>query len=106
MTEPSLPPGAGERKSFMGFPEPEGPAGRIKMAIGLLGGIAVSAVVWGLFFDKMTPTLIAVVIGGKLVIAVATIFHRDWRPLGQGLLASIAIGALIFVWKLCSGIGG
>ena len=106
MTEPSLPPGAGEPRRFVGLPEPEGPGARLKMAIGLLGGIAVSGVAWGLFLNKMTPTLITLVIGGKLVIGLVCVALRNWRPLGQGVLASIAIGAMIFVWKFCSSIGG
>jgi hypothetical protein len=76
------------------------------MAIGLLGGIAVSAVAWGMFLKQMTPTLMAVVIGGKLVLGLLFVALPGWRPLGQGLLASIAIGAMIFVWKFCASIGG
>jgi hypothetical protein len=90
----------------MGLPPPETPGDRIKMAVGVLGGIAVSAVAWGMYLDKMTPTLMAVVIGGKLILGLVFLAVRGLRPLGQGLLASIAIGAMIFVWKFCSSLGG
>ena len=87
MTEPLPPSPPPRRGPFMGLPEPDGPGQRVKMAVGLLGGIAVSAVAWGLFFDKMTPTLMAVLIGGKLLLCMVCVFLPDWRPLGQGLLA-------------------
>jgi hypothetical protein len=76
------------------------------MAVGLFGGIAVSAVTWGLFLERMTPTLVALVIAVKLGLGALCLALADWRPLGQGMLASIAVGAMIFLVKFCSGIGG
>jgi hypothetical protein len=75
------------------------------MLIGLLGGIAVSAVAWGLFLEKMNAAVLTTVIGAKVLVGIIALATRRWRPLGQGVIASIAIGAMIFVWKLCSGIG-
>jgi hypothetical protein len=74
--------------------------------IGLVAGVAISAVAWGLFLGRMNGVMIAVVIGGKILGAIACLATPRWRPLGQGLIASVAIGALIFLWKVCSGIEG
>ena len=106
MTEPLQPSEPPKRERFMGMDEPENTGARVKMAAGLLGGIAVSAVAWGLFMKTMTPALMAVIIGGKFALAFACLAMRRWRPMGQGLLASIAIGAMIFVFKVCSNLEG
>ena len=107
MTEPLPPPPSGPRpRRFAGFTRPETSGDRVKMAVGLLGGIAVSGVAWGLFLGTMAPVLIGAIILGKFVVGMACLWIRGWRPLGQGLLASMAVGALIFLVKFCSGIGG
>ena len=106
MTE-SLPPPGADKSRGLGrfFPPPDEPGAPAKMLIGLLGGVAVSAAVWGLFLDRMGAAVIAAVVGAKVLAGIGCLATRRWRPLGQGVLASIAVGALIFVWKLCSGVG-
>ena len=107
MTESLPPPGAG-RPRGMGryFPPPDEPGARAMAIIGLVVGVAISAVAWGLFLGRMNGVMIAVVIGGKILGGIACLAAPRWRPLGQGLIASVAIGALIFLWKVCSGIEG
>jgi hypothetical protein len=66
------------------------------MMLGLLIGVAASAVAWGLLWNHMSGALIIVVIVAKLGIGIICLMQRNWRPFGQGLIVSIAVGCLIF----------
>jgi hypothetical protein len=107
MSEPSQPPTPEEWRRFLGFRPPSDPRQRRMMFAGVLIGIAVSAVAWGLFFDVMTASVVPLllVIGGKLVGGLVCTALPRWRPLGQGLLVSLGVGLLIFLGRCAMSIG-
>jgi len=107
MTDPSPPPTATERgRRFFLFPPPDEPGARMKMIVGLLAGMAISGLVWGVLFDRVNGWVLLALIGGKVVTAILCLTAPRSRPLGQGLLASIAVGCWIFLIKLCGSMGG
>ena len=107
MTESLPPPGAGRPRGLRHYFLPSDEAGaRLKAMSGLVVGVAISAVAWGVFLGRMNNVVIAVVIGAKILGGIACLATPRWRPLGQGLIASVPIGALIFLGKVCSAIEG
>jgi hypothetical protein len=66
------------------------------MMAGLLIGVAVSALVWGLLWNHMSSPLAIGLIVGKLAVAFVCLMVRYWRPFGQGMIVSVAVGCLIF----------
>jgi hypothetical protein len=88
---------------------PPVPPGRIILQFfaGLLGGGAISAVVWILGFNAVTGPgngglLLLIVPGVKLAIGITFLCIRGWRMLGGGILLSIALGFLIFFFTCVS----
>jgi hypothetical protein len=106
MSEPSPQPTSAGRRRYFLFPPPDDPGARLKMIAGLVGGIAISGIVWGLLLDRVNSWVVVGMIGAKVAIAVACMTQAKWRPLGQGLLASIAVGCWVFFLKLCGNVGG
>jgi hypothetical protein len=79
------------------------PSARLKVFIGLAIGTAVSAVAWLLLWRYFGWVLLVSVIGGKLIAVVGLARVPGWRPVAQGVLISIAVGAFIFFGKCASG---
>jgi len=82
MTEPSPPPTPAERRRFFLFPPPDEPGARVKMIVGLVAGMAISGVVWGLLFDRVNGWILVALIGAKVVAALVCMTQAKWRPLG------------------------
>lgn len=88
-----------------GNPEPRGPNAPKQFAVGLFGGIAVSALVYlggmGLMRSDGSIFLLvlylAPLIGvAKLGVAVSCVLIRPRRALGVGIITSIPVGFMIF----------
>jgi hypothetical protein len=72
------------------------------LVLGTLVSLGVHAWVWS-HSDSTSnaiPIVLCILVGGKLVASVAAMFSRQWRPVGAGLLTSMATGFLIF-FGLC-----
>jgi hypothetical protein len=85
-----------------GFKSHGSPLPVLKLLAGFALGIVVSFLVWrrSESFDHLTGALLAV-LGGKLIVGILFVFVQGWRSFGAGILTSIALGSLIFVYGLC-----
>jgi hypothetical protein len=71
--------------------------------VGLIIGTALSAIVWITSFSLGNTAgsqnfifFLIALIPIKIVVAIILLCFRNWRSVGGGLLASIALGGLIF----------
>jgi hypothetical protein len=97
-------------------PKGEGPFNR-RFLFGFFGGLVVSIIVWalgrhhfvqfgfhayyrpGYFFGPFNHSVLVVVILelSKFALGIYLLFVNRWKTPGLGLLASAAVGAMIFV---------
>ena len=81
---------------------PPVPVGRIILLFfaGLLLGTGVSAIIWIAGWKHVMAHsnggVILVVTGVKFAIGVVLLFIRGWRSFGAGIIASIALGVMLF----------
>ena len=73
---------------------------RAGVGVGLLFSIVFYTVLASIQLNSAYPLFGAVTI--KLIAGIALAFHPRWKAFGAGLLASMPIGAMIFV-ALCFG---
>jgi hypothetical protein len=72
----------------------------VQVAIGFVGGIALSSIAWftgehpGVHTDSMM--WIYVVLAIKIIGGITLVCFRQTRPAGSGLLTSLGVGCLIF----------
>src|SRR5829696_8392097 len=88
-----------------GYRRPPRPPDRYAVAKflgGFGGGIVVSAVTWPLLFRSQTrlpEVAIYIVPAFKIIVGLGYLFVPRWRLVGGGVLASLAVGALIFFFS-------
>ena len=75
-----------------------------KFVGGLVGGIAVSAVVWPVMNRAgMAMELALLLLPGKAMVGAAFIAFPRFKPVGIGVLVSLAVGCFIFFSTVCGG---
>ena len=75
-----------------------------KLLLGLAAGVAASLLVWKFKLGRGSdiPTRIYVLLACKVGGGVLLAFFPRWRPFASGLLISVFLGAMIFLFT-CGG---
>ena len=79
----------------------------VRFTTGIIGGTGLSAIIWLLGWNEIPNNnfgfwIIVSIPFLKLLGGTVCLSFKRWRPLGAGLLTSIALGCLIFGYSFLS----